>query len=93
VQGLLEVCFLTKQLIVKYIYIQVILGQFFLELTEKERLYGLFQQDLATVRTARMSMQALSDVFRDRRISSGQHVHSILILVIFLLGLLEGQNL
>jgi hypothetical protein len=29
-------------------YVQVILGQFFPELTEEERLYGWFQQDSAT---------------------------------------------
>jgi hypothetical protein len=52
-------------------YIQVILRHFFSELTEEERLYGWFQQDSATAQTAHMSMQALSDVFRDRIISSG----------------------
>jgi hypothetical protein len=50
-------------------YVQVILGQFFSELIE-ERLYGCFQQDSATTHTARMSMQALLNVFRDRIISS-----------------------
>jgi hypothetical protein len=52
-------------------YVQVILGHFFPELTEEERLYALFQQDSATVHTACMSMQALFDAFRDRIISSG----------------------
>jgi hypothetical protein len=52
-------------------YIQVILGQFFPELTEEERLYVWFQQDSATAHTVRISMQALSDVFGDRIISSG----------------------
>jgi hypothetical protein len=52
-------------------YVQAILGQFFPELTEEERLYGWFQQDSATAQTARMSMQALSDVFGDRIISNG----------------------
>jgi hypothetical protein len=51
-------------------YAQVILGQFFSELTEEGSLCGWFQQDSATAYTARMSMQALSDVFGDR-ISSG----------------------
>jgi hypothetical protein len=51
-------------------YVQVILGQFFPELTEEERLYGWFQQDSATAHTARMSMLALSGVFGDRIISS-----------------------
>jgi hypothetical protein len=50
--------------------VQVILGQFYPELTEEERLYGWFQQDSATAHTARMSTHALSDVFRDRNISS-----------------------
>jgi hypothetical protein len=52
-------------------YVWVILGQFFSELTEEERLYHWFQQDSATGHTACMSMQALSDVFGDRIISSG----------------------
>jgi hypothetical protein len=51
-------------------YVWVILWQFFSELTEEERLYRWFQQDSATAHTACMSMQALSDVFRDRIISS-----------------------
>jgi hypothetical protein len=66
-------------------YVKVILWQFFSELPEEERLYGWFQQDSATAHTARISMQALSDVFRDRlsAVVFGQHVHMILILVIF----------
>jgi hypothetical protein len=69
-------------------YVQVILGQFFGALTEEERLYGWFQQDSAAAHTACMSMQALSNVFEDRIISSGiWPVHShILILVIFSSG-------
>jgi hypothetical protein len=51
-------------------YVQVILGQFFCELTEDERIYGWFQQDSATPHTSRMSMQALSGVFGDIIISS-----------------------
>jgi hypothetical protein len=51
-------------------YARVVLRQFFLELTEEERVYGWFQQDSATAHTAHMYMQALSDVFRDRIISS-----------------------
>jgi hypothetical protein len=42
--------------------VQVILEQFFPRLTEEERLDGWFQQDLVTDHTARMSMQALSEV-------------------------------
>jgi hypothetical protein len=52
-------------------YVEVILGIFFPALTEKERLYDWFQQDSATAHTAHMSVQALSDVFGDRIISSG----------------------
>jgi hypothetical protein len=35
-------------------YVQVILGQFFSELTQEERLYGWFQQDSATALTGRL---------------------------------------
>jgi hypothetical protein len=57
--------------------VQVILGQLFPELTEEGRLYGWFQQDSATVYYARISMQALSDIFRDRNISTDiWHSHS-----------------
>jgi hypothetical protein len=76
--------------------LQVIPGQFLSELAEEERLYGWFQRDSATAHTAHISrMQAFSDVFGDRIISSvfGQNVHMILILVSFLLGLFEGQSL
>jgi hypothetical protein len=52
-------------------YVQVILGYFFPELTEEERLYGLFQKDSATPHTVCTSMQALFDAFGDRLISSG----------------------
>jgi hypothetical protein len=52
------------------IYVQVILGQFFSELTEEYRLCGWFQQDSATAQAARISMQPLSDVFWNRIISS-----------------------
>jgi hypothetical protein len=61
----------------------------FPELTEEERLYGWLQKDSATAHTARMSMQALSDVFGDRIISVvfGEHVDLILILLIFSSGI------
>jgi hypothetical protein len=57
----------------------------FTELTEEERLYGWFQQDSATAHTARMSMQALSDTFRAKNISTGiwHHIHPTLTLTIF----------
>jgi inhibitor of nuclear factor kappa-B kinase subunit alpha len=51
--------------------VQDILRQFSSELTEEKRLYGWFQQDSAIAYTARMSMQALSDIFRYRIVSSG----------------------
>jgi hypothetical protein len=51
-------------------YVRVILRQFFSELTEEERLYGGYQQDSATAHTTHISIQALSDVFGDRLISS-----------------------
>jgi hypothetical protein len=38
-------------------YVQVILGKFFPQLTDAERLYGWFQQDSATPHTAPISMQ------------------------------------
>jgi hypothetical protein len=53
------------------IYVQVILGQFFPELTEEERLCGWFQQDSATAHAARISMEPLSEFFEKRIISSG----------------------
>jgi hypothetical protein len=55
-------------------YLWAILRQFFSEflseLTEDERLFGWFQQDSATAHIACVSMQAFSDVFGDRNISS-----------------------
>jgi hypothetical protein len=42
----------------------------FLEFTEEERICGMFQQDSATAHTARIPVQALSDAFGDRIISS-----------------------
>jgi hypothetical protein len=69
-EGLLDLCFFFNKRVNCERYVQVVLGQFFSELTEEERLCGLFQQDSATAHTARMSMQALSNVFRDRIVSS-----------------------
>jgi hypothetical protein len=77
-------------------YVQDILGQLFSELTEKERLYGWFQQDSVTVHIAHMSTQASSSVFGDRIISSNiwaarsPHLNPC---DFFLLGLFEGQSL
>jgi hypothetical protein len=51
-------------------HVEVILGQFFPQLKEEERLYCWFQQDSATAHTAHISMQTLSDVFEKRIISS-----------------------
>jgi hypothetical protein len=72
-------------------YIQVILRQFFAELTEEERPHDWFQQDSATAHSAYMSMQALSDVLGDRIISSG--IWPARFLRFFPLGLFEGQSL
>jgi hypothetical protein len=91
----LDLCFLTKQLIAKD-NVQVILRQFLSELTEEERLYGWFQQDSATANTARMSMQALSDVFGDRIINNDiwpAGSPDLNPCDFFLLGLFEGQSL
>jgi hypothetical protein len=77
-------------------YIEVILGQFFSELTEEERLYGWFQQDSATTHTARTSMQALSGIFGDRIISSDiwpVRSPDLNPCDCFSLGLFEGQSL
>jgi hypothetical protein len=52
-------------------YVQVIFGQFIPELTQEERFYGWFQEDSATAPAVLMSLQALSDVFGNRIISSG----------------------
>jgi hypothetical protein len=75
-------------------FMQVILRQIFTELTEEERLYGWFQQDSAAAHTARLSVQALSNCLWAQlsAVVYGQHVHLNLILVIFLLGLFEGQH-
>jgi hypothetical protein len=50
-------------------YVSDILEPFFQEITEETR-YGYFQQDSATVHTARNSMQRLQDVFDDEQIIS-----------------------
>jgi hypothetical protein len=55
-----------KEIINFKIYVQVILEQFFPQLREEERFYDWFQQDSGTAHSAHMSVQALSDVFRDR---------------------------
>jgi hypothetical protein len=69
-ERLLDVCFFNKTVNCER-YVEVILRQFFPEMTEEERLHGWFQQDSTTAYTSCMSMQALSDVFGDRIISSG----------------------
>jgi hypothetical protein len=51
--------------------VQVIRRQFFPELTEVEILYGWFQQDSGIAHTAHIALQAVSDVFGNRIISSG----------------------
>jgi hypothetical protein len=78
-------------------YVQVILRQFFPDLTEEKRFYGWFQQDSDSAHTVRIrvSMQALSDVFGDRIISRG--IWPVLSPDLnpcnfFLMGLFEGQG-
>jgi hypothetical protein len=77
--------------------IQVILGQFFPELTEEERLYSWFQQDSATAHTAHtVYLSRLCPMSSGTELSAvvfGQHIHLILILLIFYSGLFEGQSL
>jgi hypothetical protein len=51
-------------------YVQIILGKFFPELTEEERLW-LVSARLSYCPHCTLSMKALSDVFGDRIISSG----------------------
>jgi hypothetical protein len=78
----LDQCFFNKTINCEK-YVQVILGQFFSELTEEERLCGWFQKDLATVHIPCMSMQALSNVrTKLSAVIFGQHIHLILIFVI-----------
>jgi hypothetical protein len=94
-EGFLDLCFFNETVNLER-YVQVILRQLFPQLTEEERLYGWFQQDSATVHTARMSMQALSNVFGDRLISSGiwpAYSPDLNPCDFFLLGLFEGQSL
>jgi hypothetical protein len=67
--GLVNLCFFEGNNCKRYV--QLIIGQFFPELTHEERLYGWFQQDSAAAHTTCLSMQALSHVFGDRIISSG----------------------
>ena len=52
-------------------YIHNILESFFDQLTEQEKQQCWFQQDDATAHTARVSMAAVGEVFRDRVISRG----------------------
>jgi hypothetical protein len=48
-----------------------ILGPFFAELTEEEKLYGVLQQDSATAYSAYISLEALQEVSGDCIISHG----------------------
>jgi hypothetical protein len=65
-----------------------ILSPFIAELTERERLYGVFQQDSARIHMAYISLEALREVFSDREISRGllPHVPLIKHLVTFSCG-------
>jgi hypothetical protein len=86
-EGFLYLCFFNETINCEK-YVHAILGQFFLELREEERLYGWLQQDSATAHTARMYMQALSESSGTElsAVIFGQQVHPILILVIFSSG-------
>jgi hypothetical protein len=68
-------------------YVQVILGQFFPELTEEERLCGWFQQDSATAHPARtVCLYELCPMSSGTELSAvvfGQHVNRVLIFVGF----------
>jgi hypothetical protein len=73
-------------------YVQVILGQFFPELTEEERLYDWFRQESANAHTASMSMQPVSDIFGNSIISSSilpAHSPNLNSCDFFLLGVCE----
>jgi hypothetical protein len=48
-----------------------ILSPFFTELTEEERLYGVFLLDSATAHMAYVSLEALQKVFGDHILSCG----------------------
>jgi hypothetical protein len=70
-------------------YVQAILGHFFSDFTQEERLYGWFQQDSATAHLVRNVYARLRPVSSGTKLSAvifGQHVHLILILVIFSSG-------
>lgn len=50
-------------------YMNNILSPFFMEITEEERLYGVFQQDSVRAYMAHMSLETLQEVFDDCIIS------------------------
>jgi hypothetical protein len=52
-------------------YAKNTLRPFFAELTQEERLYGVFQQDSSTAQTTHVSLETLREVFDDRVISRG----------------------
>jgi hypothetical protein len=67
-------------------YVRVIPWLFFSELTEEERLYGWFQQDSATAQHCTYIYAGFVRCLRGQNLSAvifSQHVHPILILVIF----------
>jgi hypothetical protein len=68
--GLFDLCFFNKTINCER-YVKVILGKFFLGITEEEKLHGCLQQDSATARTVCLSMQAVTDIFRERIINNG----------------------
>jgi hypothetical protein len=72
-------------------FVHIILRLFLPELTEEGRLCCWLQQDSAMAHTAHISMQALSDVFGGRIISSvfGEHIHPILTFMVFSSGVVR----
>jgi hypothetical protein len=71
------------------IYVWAICRQLFPELTEEERLYGWFQQDLSTAHTAHIYLCRLCPVSSGIGLSAvifGQHIQLILILMLFFSG-------
>jgi hypothetical protein len=93
-EALLDLC-IFKGTINGERYAHVIFGKFFPELPE-ERIYGWFQQGYATIHTARMFMNVLSNVFEPELpqvVPGPARSLSVHILVTFLLRMFEGQSL
>jgi hypothetical protein len=77
-------------------YVQVILGQYFLQLTEGEKDYMAGFSKTQLLPTLHVCVCRLCPMSLGTELSAvifGQHVHMIFIPVIFLLKLFEGQSL